>query len=132
MNVKRLERESLKHKQAHIDLIHHLSGGMYSRTGVIPAGHTLTGATHKTDHFSILFGDVTITLDNGVKRLTGHHVLPTKAGMKRAIYAHIDTMMTTICRTDLTDLQAIENELVCEPEALQTRLLGTTELIRLE
>ena len=121
MNVHRLESEMLAFEQVNCDLSHHVIGGMYARSGMIPAGHTLVGATHKTDHISVLFGDVSITTDEGVKRLTGHHVLPTLAGMKRAIYAHADTLMTTVCKTTKVEIAEIEDELVHESDKLQTR-----------
>ena len=107
--------------QLDIPVQHDLSGGMYARTGLILAGTTLIGATHKTDHINIVNGDIVVTTDDGMKRLTGYQVLPTKAGMKRVGYAITDTWWTTICRTDLTDISAIENEIVVESEQLQTR-----------
>lgn len=104
-----------------IDMQHHVNGGMYARTGFIPAGMVITGCTHKTDHISILVGDATLTLGDSVERLTGYNVLPTKKGMTRALYAHSDCWLTTIVKTDKTDLIEIENDVIETPEALQTR-----------
>ena len=110
--------------QVDLNTTHTLSGGMYARTIRIPAGAALTGATHKFDHLDVMQGDISFTLIDGtVKRLTGHHVLATKAGAKRAGYAHSETLWTTICSTQLDDIQAIEKELVVESEELQTRQL---------
>jgi hypothetical protein len=119
--VRVLEQECLKQPQVQIGLTHHLSGGMYARTGVIKAGCLLIGAEHKTDHINIMYGDISVTTDDGVQRLTGYHVLPTKAGKKRAGVAHADTVWTTICRTDETELSKIEDELVVESNQLQSR-----------
>ena len=107
--------------QAEIITTHVLSGGMYARTIRIPAGVALTGAVHKTDHINIVQGDITVMTDEGMRRLTGQHVLPTKAGMKRAGFTHSETLWTTICKTDGADIASIENGLVDEPERLQTR-----------
>ena len=128
--VKKLEDEILKAPQVDLETQHCLSGGMYARTITIRAGTVLTGATHKTDHVNIVSGDISVTTDEGVKRFTGYHVLPTKAGSKRAGYAHIDTMWTTVCKTDLVCIEDIEDELVEERANLQTRLnaIGHTEL----
>lgn len=115
--------------QAVIEIQHHLSGGMYARTGVIKAGHLLVGAKHKTDHINIMYGDISVTTDDGVKRLTGYHVLPTKAGNNRAGIAHADTVWTTICKTDETELSKIEDDLVVESSELQSRNPGITHEI---
>lgn len=113
--------------QVDLQTTHLLSGGMYARTIIIPAGTAMSGATHKFDHLDVMQGDVSFTLGDGtVKRLTGHHVLATKAGAKRVGYIHADTIWTTICATDLTDIKAIEDELVVESADLQTRQLELT------
>lgn len=119
--VRQLGHECGKLPQVNIDLQHDLSGGMYARTGVIKAGCLLIGARHKTDHINIMFGDISVTTDEGVKRLVGYHVLPTKAGRSRAGVAHSDTVWTTICKTDETDISKIEDELVVESSQLQSR-----------
>lgn len=106
-----------------VDLLttHVIMGGLYARTIRIPAGVVLTGAVHKKDHVDIMQGDITVTTHEGSKRLTGHHVLNTPAGLGRAGYAHTETLWTTICATELTELAAIEAELVENPAKLQTR-----------
>jgi len=106
---------------------------MYARTITIPAGVVLVGAAHKTDHLCVMAGDIEVLTDDGLKRLTGHHVLETRAGMKRAGHALAETRWTTICRTSAATVDEAENDLVDEPERLQTRTLipaaqRTTEL----
>jgi hypothetical protein len=132
--IERLEAEVLAQPQTDLRTEHVLSGGVYARTIHIPAGTVLTGATHKKDHVNVVIGDITVTTDQGPVRLTGYHVLPTKAGSKRAGVAHAPTAWTTICHTDLTDIEAIEDELVEESDRLQTRqlALGATPFTELE
>lgn len=133
-SVDALEREVLALPQVDLRTTHVLSGGVYARTIYIPAGTVLTGATHKKDHVNVVCGDISVTTDEGVKRITGYHVIPTKAGSKRAGVAHADTVWTTICETELTDVEAIEDELVEESARLQTRLtaLPATQFNELE
>ena len=107
--------------QVQIDTQHHLVSGMYARTVFIPAGVVITGCTHKTDHISILSGDATLTLSDSVERITGYNVLPTKKGMTRAIFAHSDCWLTTICKTEHSELANIEDAQVEEAQTLQTR-----------
>jgi hypothetical protein len=119
--VSRLERAMLEMPQLDLQTCHCLSGMVYARSIFIPAGGVLTGAEHKKDHVNIVFGDITVSTDDGMKRLTGFHVLPTKAGMKRVGYAHEDTHWVTCCHTQLEDIPAIEDELVKDAHLLQTR-----------
>ena len=120
-DIKRLEQIVLQAPQVDLRTEQKLSGKVYARTIFIPAGTVLTGATHKKDHINVVHGDITVTTDGGPKRITGYHVIPTKAGSKRAGFAHSDTVWTTLCETELTDFEAIEDELVEESAQLQTR-----------
>ena len=130
--VEALEVEILKAPQVDLQTTHKLSGGVYARTIIIPAGTVLTGAAHKKDHINIMQGDITVSTDDGMKRLTGQHVLETKAGNKRVGFAHADTVWTTVCHTNLTEIDAIEHELVEEPERLQSRLMLANTQSKLE
>ena len=121
MQVNKLKESMRSLPQVQIDTQHHLVNGMYARTGFIPAGTVIAGCTHKTDHISILMGNALITLDDGAHRLTGYNVLPTKKGMTRAIYAESDCWMTTICKTEFTELADIEDGQVEDSDTLQTR-----------
>ena len=123
-SVMELEALSAQAPQAELVTEHALENGMYSRTLFIPAGCVLTGALHKSDHLNIVVGDILVTTDEGVKRVTGHKVLQTKAGQKRAGYALQPTIWTTVCRTEfksLEDLVKIEDALVEDAQKLQRR-----------
>ena len=132
--VERLESIAATMPQVQIPTEHVFSGGMYARTITIPAGIVLTGAVHTTDHLCVVNGDISVLTDNGPQRLTGLHVLATKAGAKRAGYTHAPTRWTTICRTDAQDVHAAEAALVERPETLQSRnpMIGAGNLPRLE
>lgn len=117
-----------KEQQVFFDTLHDLSGGIYARTIFIPAGTSLTGAVHNKDHINVVVGDITVLTEDGPQRLTGHCVLPTRAGMKRAGIAHADTIWTTLVRTDLTNLEEIEDEITPDSAKLQTRRNDSCEL----
>lgn len=133
-SIDQLEALVLQAPQVDLRTEHRLSGGVYARTVHIPAGTVVTGATHKKGHINVLFGDITVATDEGPVRFTGYHVLPGTAGTRRAVIAHADTVWTTLCETELTDIAAIEDELVVESHRLQTRqqALGATSLEKLE
>ncbi len=122
--VSELEEMLLSMPQIDMQTSNKLINGLYARTIVIPEGGCLTGAVHKTDHLCVLHGDITVTTDEGMKRLAGFNVITVKAGAKRAGYAHSETHWTTICQTafeSLENLPEIENELVEGAENLMTR-----------
>ncbi len=77
------------------------SGGIYARELFIPKGTVLTGRMYLIDHIDFMvFGDMTVTSDDGSKRISGYNILPGKAGKKRAGYAHEDTLWVTFCTTE--------------------------------
>lgn len=90
------EQMLLQEQQVHFPAEHLIHGGMYARTVLIPAGIAATGAELNVDTISILFGDITVSTDDGVQRLTGWHVLPASSGTKRVGVVHADTYWTTV------------------------------------
>lgn len=119
--VSRLEALLLDVPQRSLNTSHVVHGGMCARTILIPAGTVLTGARTNKHNMCILSGDITVTTDQGPRRLTGFHVIPASAGLKRAGIAHADTYWTTVWPTDLADIEAIEDEMTDESTRLQTR-----------
>lgn len=122
--VRALEREMLKLPQVDLDTTHLVHGGLYARTIMIPAGTVLTGALTNCDNVCVMCGDITVTTDDGTLRLTGYHVIPARAGSKRAGVAHADTMWTTILQTDELEIDRIEAQMTGEADMLQTRREG--------
>jgi|CXWL01.1.fsa_nt_gi quercetin dioxygenase-like cupin family protein len=87
--------------------------GVYVRSLFIPAGHVLTGAIHNHECINIVaMGDISVTDGDNETRLKAGFISVSKAGTKRAGYAHEDTVFITVHRTDLTDIAEIENDLV--------------------
>ena len=82
-SVRQLEELMLQHPQQMIETWDGLHGGMYHRTIFIPQGTLLTGALMNMDNLCIMYGDITVTTDEGVQRFTAvsytHLTLPTKA-----------------------------------------------------
>lgn len=101
--------ESIPHMvQSDFPLIHSFSKGVYARSLLIPANHIIVGHRHATEHLLIMsLGEVDITTDEGMQHLVGFHVINTHPGIKRAIRAYADTILTTIHVTDETDPDVI-------------------------
>lgn len=107
---------------------HHFAPHLYAREMFMPKGTTLTGAVHKTEHLILIVGDCEVLTDSGVKRFTGHNTFVSKAGAKRAMYAHEDTWVTGFFVTDKTNVRELEDELVEDSDSLQYRKFENLEL----
>lgn len=113
--IVQLESEMLKLPQADIKTTHHFAPGLYAREIFIPAGTTLTGKIHRTDHINCVSqGEITVLTDEGMKRLKAPCTFVASAGTKRAGFAHEDTVWTTYHANpnDERDLDKLEAELI--------------------
>lgn len=114
--IKRLQEAASKLPQAELFTEHYFADGMYLRSLFRPADTLIIGKTHKREHFYlVLSGEVTIIGDGYRERVKAPHIFVSKPGTKRAVYAHEDSLCVTVHRTDSTDLEKIEAELV-EPD----------------
>lgn len=110
--VLRLEEELLKYPALEEQVTHHFSPGVYVRELFIPKGAMLTGKIHREAHLNIVTrGDISVLTEHGVKRVTGPCTLMSSPGIKRAGYAHEDTIWMTVHanpdnETDLVKLEA--------------------------
>ena len=98
------------------ETFHHFSQGLYCREMRMPKGMVLTGKVHKQDHIAMLTnGRVAITTGGDQQILNSPVIIPSKAGVKRAILALEDAVFITVHATELTDIDEIEAALVEEP-----------------
>ena len=112
-DIKKLQREMAKLPQLNLKTRHYFADGMYLREVPRPAGTTIVGKVHKREHFYIVLqGEVTIAGDGKRERVRAPAIFISKPGTKRAVYAHEDSICITVHRTDQTDLDEIERELV--------------------
>jgi len=123
--ILQIEQEILKLPQVELPLEHFHIKGVYVRKGFIPAGTMLTGKVHNFESISILAqGTLRITNGTDSKIISAPHTFVDKAGIKRLGYAETDCTFITIHRTDNTEIEDIENELVSTTlEEYEQRLL---------
>lgn len=119
--VERLESILEKSPQAECPVRSHFAPGVYVREMTVPAGVIATGAVHRTEHLTIVVGHCHLTTDEGVKELVGFHIIHSKPGAKRAIYAIAETKVSTIHPTEETDLDKLCEQLT---ESTRAELLG--------
>lgn len=115
-SIKRLQEAASKLPQAQLFTDHFFADGMYARVLFRPADTLIVGKVHRREHLYIIAsGEVTV-IGNGTKeRILGPRVIVSSPGTKRAVYSHTAATCITVHRTDETDLDKIESELI-EPD----------------
>jgi len=114
--IERLQSQMLAMPQAELMTEHSFSPGMYLRKVFRPAGTLIVGKVHKEPHFFLCAkGEIIAWTEGGMKHLYAGDVLESKPGTKRVTLAVTDAIGITIHRTDKTNLDEIETELI-EPD----------------
>lgn len=99
-------------------ITHFFAPGVYVRQMLIPKDMVVVGKIHKTKHVSIIScGKVSVTTEGGTETIEGPYTFINEPGDKRAVYAHEDTIWTTIHPTEETDLTKIEDEVIAKDYA---------------
>lgn len=99
-----------KMPQADITIYHTLHSGVYTRTLLLKKGTTLVGALIKIPTTLIVQGDMKLYIGKKVHHLTGYNVIPAMANRKQVMFAHDDTRVTMLFRTDATTIKEAEDE----------------------
>ena len=93
-------------------LQHKVCNGLYARALFMPKGMIITGALHKNDYIDIFIsGDVSVKsyFANGeieeVKRINSFQFFEGKAGRKRVLVTHEDTLWVTVDPTMVKDVE---------------------------
>ena len=117
--IDRLRDEVVKLPQAQgLVTEHYFSDGMYCRKLIRPAGTLIIGKVHKKDHFFLCAkGEIITWSESGMKHLKAGDVICSKPGTKRVTYAITDAIGITFHKTDKTNLDEIEEELI-EPSEI--------------
>ena len=128
--IERLQAEMVQMPQADLQTEHYFSeSGMYCRKVFRPAGTLIVGKVHKHHHlFLCAMGEIIAWTENGMKRLQAGDVVESKPRTKRVTLAVTDAIGVTVHRTDKTDLDEIEAELV-EPD--NTALFDSSNLLKI-
>ena len=111
--IQRLQNEMVKLPQIEVDTEHYFNGGMYCRKMFWRAGTLIVGKIHKSDHFFMCTsGEIIAWSEKGMITLKAGDVIESKAGTKRVTLAVKDSIGVTVHKTDKTDLDEIEAELI--------------------
>ena len=116
--IDRLQSEMSVMPQAELQTEHYFSGGMYCRKLTRPAGTLIVGKVHKKDHFFLCAkGEIIAWSEGGMKHLYAGDIICSKPGTKRVTLAVTDAIGITFHKTNKTNLDKIEKELI-EPDEL--------------
>lgn len=125
-----LELEKLVGKEVQVDLItnHNFHDGIYTRELNIPEGTIVVGKRHRESTINILLKG-TMTILEGDKSFTIEAPCQfiTDRFSKKAGYAHSDSVWLNIIRTDLTDLEQIEEAFTIPEDEFEKLYLGVFE-----
>ena len=87
----------------------------YMREIFMPKGMFVVSKIHKRTHpYFIMQGDVSVLTESGVVRIHAPFHGITKAGTKRVLYMHEDTVWITVHPTQETDLGKIEEDIIAK------------------
>ena len=116
--IERLQGEMMQMPQAELQTEHYFSGGMYCRKLIRSAGTLIVGKVHKKDHFFLCAkGEIIAWSEGGMRHLYPGDVICSKPGTKRVTLAVTDAIGITFHKTNKTNLDKIEKELI-EPDEL--------------
>ena len=92
---------------------HHFSDGIYLRSLFMPAGMVAVGRIHRHQTMNVLvYGEIQITTDEGIKTITGPTVFNTKPGTKKVAHAITDCLLYNIHATRLTNVNDIQSKFI--------------------
>lgn len=109
-----LEIELIKHDPVDCPVTHKFTPNLYTREIFMPKNTIVTSLLHLTTHpFFILQGDVSVWYhDVPVQRYKAPYSGITKAGTRRLIYTHEDTIWAACFVTTLTNPEEITNTIM--------------------
>jgi quercetin dioxygenase-like cupin family protein len=123
--IERLQMEMSAMPQSELQLAsdamqteHYFHGGMYARKLTRPAGTLIVGKVHKQDHYFLCAkGEIIAWSEKGMVHLNAGDIIESRPGTKRVTLAVTDAIGITFHKTDKTDLDEIEKDLI-EPDEL--------------
>ena len=112
-------------------LKHTFVDGAYVREIFLPKGMLFVTKIHaKTHPYFVMRGCASVLTEEGIVQITAPFAGITKAGTKRVIYTHEDTVWITVHATNETDLAKIEEEIIAKTFDDMDNVIELQEFIR--
>lgn len=110
-----LVRTLQEYPQEELPVQHEFLDGVYMRTVYMKAGDVIVGKIHKQEHVAIISqGYATVLTEHGVLEIRAPFLFKSPPGARRALVIHEDMIWTTIHRSDHTDLEKLEEQLIAK------------------
>lgn len=109
-----LEKMMMQFPPANCPVEHHFTPGLYCREIFMPAGSVIISKIHKTEHqYTVSQGRASVWIEGeGWMEIAAPFHGITKPGTKRVLVIHEDCIWITSHPTALTDVDAIEAEII--------------------
>lgn len=119
-----LEAAMLAEQQVECPVEHIFRRGVYIRKALFPAGSVVLGHAWKRSHWNVLLsGHVRAMIGGKTEEMVAPRYVKAPPGRK-LFFAITDVIWANVIETDLTDLAAIEAELVEPSEAWKQKELA--------
>jgi hypothetical protein len=116
-NAVATETDKSKLQKIELEVKHYWSYGIYGRELFVPKGVMLVGKIHKYPNMNIIAkGDLSVLIEDEIKRVQAPYVFVAPAGSKRIAFAHEDTVWFMPHRTDEVDVDKIEEFFIADNE----------------
>lgn len=130
--ISNIEGLIAREEQMEFKIINYFSKGVYAREMFLPKGSIVVGKIHKFENLNIISkGEVSFFSIDGAHQVTAPYTFVGSPGAKRVIFAHEDTVWTTIHGTDETDIDKIEEQFIAR-EYAEVDGIGEDELKLIE
>lgn len=101
--------------QEELPVQHEFLDGIYMRTVYMKAGIIVVGKIHKQEHVAIISkGKATVVTEYGVVEMQAPFMFKSPPGVRRALLIHEDMVWTTVHRSEHTDLEQLEEQLIAK------------------
>jgi quercetin dioxygenase-like cupin family protein len=114
-NVTEFAESLLQYPQEELPVQHDFLDGVYMRTVFMKAGLIVVGKIHKQEHVALISkGSATVLTEHGVIEIKAPFIFKSPPGARRALVIHEDMVWTTVHRSDHTDLEQLEEQLIAK------------------
>jgi hypothetical protein len=101
--------------QEELPVQHDFLDGVYMRTVFMKADTIVIGKIHKQEHVAIISkGHATVLTEHGVIDIKAPFLFKSPPGARRALRIHEDMVWTTVHRSEHTDLESLEEQLIAK------------------
>jgi len=101
--------------QVDLPVQHEFLDGVYMRTVFMKADTIVIGKIHKQEHVAIISqGRATVLTEHGVLEIKAPYLFKSPPGARRALRIHEDMVWTTVHRSDHTDIESLEEQLIAK------------------